>query len=316
MLSDESIEELNKKKHKIKALNKEREYIQRRLNKLSIETASMNQRLIQKAESIKNRQEFMTSGNAVQSSSDGMPKEFLKEFSELNEEERKKIKDYIWKNTKSFKTKMLRNIKTGQRRQIDIAETCKKACGTDGIPMRLCYKKPTPQKAKLIMFLDISGSCRHASELMLYFMYCMKEIFPGGCKTYAFVNRLYDISDFFNSMDPDAAIQKILSTIPTRGVYSDYGTPFKEFFNEEFHEVTKDSIVFFIGDARGNKNDPGDKYVKAIGRKCKHAYWLNTESRDKWNKNDSVIGCYRPYMSSAEEVLTPRDLFWVLSTIK
>ena len=105
----------------------------------------------------------------------------------------------------------------------------KKATETGGIPLRIAYEKPKLNKSKIVMFLDISGSCKNASELMLYFMYAVKEVFQGGVKCYVFVNKLYDISKFLELSNPEEAIQTIFKTVPTRGVYSDYYAPFTTF---------------------------------------------------------------------------------------
>ena len=235
--------ELIDRQNKVDKLNKEKENVQYLLDK-KIESMNLNNsKLIKKAESIISRNEFMSAGNSVKSISIGYNKEFYKDFNELTNEEKQKIKKYIKENARQFRTRISRNIKTDNKRKIDLPETCKKACSTNGIPINLCYKKPVRQKTRLVMFLDISGSCKEASEMMLYFMYCMKEVFPGGCKVYVFVNKLYDISKYFEIKDPDLAIKEVLSTIPTRGVYSDYGTPFKEFYENHFQELTNDSLL-------------------------------------------------------------------------
>ena len=56
-------------------------------------------------------------------------------------------------------------------------------------------------------------------------------------------------------------------------------------------------IFIYIGDARNNKNASGEDYVKAIARKAKKAFWLNTEEVDKWNHGDSIMGVYAKYMT-------------------
>ena len=100
-------------------------------------------------------------------------------------------------------------------------------------------------------------------------MHAMKEVFPGGCKTYAFTNRLYDISKFFETDNPDESVKAVLDAIPRAGAYSNYEVPFRTFYEEHMSEVTGDSYVYFIGDARNNKNASGEDYVKAIARKAK-----------------------------------------------
>lgn len=302
----------------IQALSDKQKQTQKKLDEAMKESFAFEGKLVRKMESIIHRDKFQTSGNYAQVIKEGKGdnKLFEKEFDVLSESEKDAIRQYIYENARQFRTRLSRNIRTIHKDEIDIAETCKKACSTNGIPMQLMYKKPVPQKTKLLMFLDVSGSCKEASELMLYFMYYMKEIFKGGCKTYAFVNSLYDISGMFDLMDPEESIENILEIIPTRGVYSNYYNLLKEFYEEHFSDVTKDTLVFFIGDARNNKNPSGVEYIRAIARKCKRFYWMNTESSSMWNVDDSIIGTYRPYLDIIFETINTNELLKSLEDIK
>ena len=137
---------------------------------------------------------------------------------------------------------------------------------------------------------------------MLTFMHLMADVFPGGTRSYVFVNSLYDVSGIFReSMDLDGAIKTVMSTVPTRGVYSDYNTPFKDFYENHFHEVSSDTIVFILGDMRNNKNPNPAEYIKAICRKAKRAYLLNTEGVEEWDNADSIMSSLSPYASRYSE---------------
>ena len=279
-----------------------------------VQEEAESNKLLLKWQSYIHREEFRP-GNAVQAISRDLPDFFDKSFTKLNDKEKDQIKAYIYENAREFRTRMARNIRTGLRRKLDIAETCKAACATDGVPMRLRYEKPVRSKANLVLFLDISGSCSAASELMLFFMYCMHDVFPGGCRAYVFVNSLYDISEYLEAGDPDMAVKNILGQIPTRGVYSDYYTPLKDFHENHFSEINKDSLIFFIGDARNNKNPTGEEHLKEICRKCRKAFWMNTDD-EAWNSGDSIIGVYQPYLRSVSKVLTPAALIQCLDGIR
>ena len=99
----------------------------------------------------------------------------------MNDAEKRQIADYIKDNARKFRTKMSRKIRANRSSKIDIPATIKKSCQTGGIPLRLIHQKPVRQKSNLILILDVSGSCKNASEMMLVFMHAMKEVFPGGC---------------------------------------------------------------------------------------------------------------------------------------
>ena len=238
-----------------------------------------------------------------------------KNFKNLSSQEKNMVKDFIKSQAIKFRTRATRDIKSKSKSKIDFKQTMKKATETGGIPLRIAYEKPKLNKSKIVMFLDISGSCKDASELMIHFMYTVKEVFQGGIKCYVFVNRLYDISDYLNYASPEKSIKKVFETVPTSGVYSNYYNPFKNFVNENLYEITKDTIVYFIGDARNNKNPIGDENIKTISRKAKKSFWLNTEDSSKWGKNDSIIYEYMPYMNSTFEVLNTRDLLYSIENM-
>lgn len=259
-----------------------------------------------KSYSISHRKQFNkeTAKNAVKSTYIGDTC-LDKNFSKMSDAEKKKISNYIKDNTQKFRTKLSRKVRTNNSNKIDMPSTIKKSCQTGGVPLHLIHVKPVRQKANLILILDVSGSCKNASEMMLVFMHAMKEAFPGGCRTYAFTNRLYDISDFF---DTNLAAQKVLETIPRAGAYSNYEIPFKTFCEEHLHEVTGSSYVYIIGDARNCKNKSGEEYVKAIARKAKKTFWLNTENELKWDTGDSIMSTYAKYMTSVIQTETPGEL--------
>lgn len=293
-----------------KGLQSEKETLRNQLIILSSGMTEDTEQEIVKLKSLVNRPVFdpETAHRSVHAYLTDMPKEMHKPFNTLSKQEKEKVKDYIQDNMMNFRTRMMRKIRTKQNIRIDMKDTIKHAMRTGGVPAVLSYKKPKRNKTKIIMFLDISGSCRAQSELMLFFMYSMQDIFPSGIRSYVFVNSLYDVTDIFEAEDADRAVKEVFKRVPTKGVYSDYGVPFKEFYKNDMDKLTKDSIVFVIGDARNNRNESGEDYVKAIARRGKAAFFLETDDKRKWNQGDSIIRTYMPYMRKTEEVKTPAEL--------
>ena len=311
---NKALPNIGREKQLLEMEEKEYQKTQKKLNDL-LDKIRNDARNIKKEKSYYSRNVFLSGHNTVQTE---LPSSVLdKNFKSLSDEEKNMIREYIEDNARKFKTKISRNIRSGNHHKIDIPQTCKKACRTNGIPIDLEFIKPKKDKARLVMFLDVSGSCKSASEMMLTFMHEMRDIFPGGCETYVFINSLFDVSDIFEeSIDSKESVQGILESIPRKGVYSNYYKPFKDFYENYLYKVTKDSIVFFIGDARNNKNPTGEEYIKAISRKAKKTYWLNIDHKEKWNQGDSIIGIYSNYMNMVSETLTTGDLLHFLINAK
>lgn len=302
------------KENEFKELNDKKEKLKQSLLKIENDFNEIKS-LIIKSNNLLHRKEFHGK-NSVQSF--GLTElELNKNFDKLSDKEKNKIYEFISENAKLFKTKVGKNIRTRNKHKLDMGETIKKACQTNGIPMKLMFEKPKINKSKLILFLDISGSCRKASELMIYFAYQLKDLFGGGCKVYCFVNSLYDVSDIFDdNNDVKSVFENVLNQIPTKGAYSNYYIPFEDFTKNHMSDLTKDTIAIFIGDARNNQNETGEDNIKAIARKCKSSYWLNTEEIDRWNKKDSIISIYSKYMKNTFKVLNSKDLIQSLLNIK
>lgn len=252
-----------------------------------------------KPSSVIHRADFI-GGGSVQIMNEEFVQIIEKAFKKLTDADKRKIRDYLRQNLLAFKTRMTRNINSQRRLVLNMEETIRESIRTCGQPMNLVYKQPKRSKADLILILDVSGSCKDASELMLTFIGILKEIFPRGCSAFAFVNSLYDISKVYETEDVEQATKKILSMIPSVGQYSNYERPLRSMWEEYRNRISKDSMVIFIGDARNNKNDAGEEYIRNICRKAKCAYWLNTDMRRKWDQGDSIASVYGHYVKMYE----------------
>lgn len=262
---------------------------------LSRKISQMNtSSLIVKPRSIQHRDEFTQGKNSVQlKGGEECPPEAEKEFKYLSEKDKTVIYQYIKENIIKFKTRMTRNIYDNNQGRIDMGATIKNACRTGGLPMHIFKELKRPGKSNLILILDISGSCKEASEMMITFMYLLKEVFPRGCKTYAFIDTLYDITDVMSGKDIKSAIKTTIDMIPRR--YSNYERPIREMWENNRQVITKDSFVIMIGDARNNSNRPAEDEFKNIVRRARKAYWLNTDELSKWGEGDSIAPVYAKY---------------------
>ena len=267
---------------------------------------NINMKIVQKEKAETHRDVFIGK-NAVQLTGEALPDFMEVDFKKLDRAAMSTIYYYIKKNLLKLKTRMTRNINTKEKQKIDIKATIQNACKTGGLPLVIHYEKPKANKTNLVLILDVSGSCKEASEMMLTFMYLLQSVFPGGCKTFAFVDSLYNISEIMKSEDIDQSVKNVLDVIPRRGVYSNYYKPLYSIWEENRNIITSDSIVIFMGDARNNKNPTGEEYVKNIARKAKKAYWLNTENFNEWGKADSLAFEYAKYFKMYE-VLSAADL--------
>ena len=272
--------------------------------------------LIVKPSALHHREEFKNAKNAVQTLTHiECPPEAEKEFKQLSSREKSLIYRYIKDNILKFKTRLTRNIANFDNGTIDMGKTIKNACRTGGLPMDIFKELKRPGKSNLILILDVSGSCKEASEMMLTFMYLLQSVFPRGCKAFAFVNSLYDITDIMHTENPEQAICTALNLIPRRGVYSNYERPIIDMWENHKSSITKDSFVIIIGDARNNKNGAAESEFKNIVRRAKKTYWMNTDKLEKWGQGDSIAQTYARYCKMFE-TRTPKAIVQFLNEMK
>lgn len=297
----------------IRQMNELRKKEERELHKtqkeLSGYLASLHREsVIIKQESVQHRETFIYPHNAVQTyGTQNCPPEAEKEFRKLTDTDRVVIRRYIHENILKFKTDMSRNLEDRHTGNIDMCRTIRDACRTGGLPVNIRREIKKPGKANMILMLDVSGSCREASEMMLTFMFMLQEVFPRGCRAYAFVNSLFDITQVMRSKNPEDAIHGALEMIPRAGQYSNYERPITDIWENHKAEITKDSLVIIMGDGRNNKNRTAEYEFRNIARRAKKVYWLNTDRVEKWGQGDSIAPVYAKYCEMYEAE-TPADI--------
>ncbi len=223
------------------------------------------------------------------------------------------ILSYIRTNARIFRQTLRRKSAVPIRRQIDVRRTIRLAARTDGEPVRIRYKAPRKSHARVVCLVDISGSCRAAAELSLYFMAMMDDAFPGSCKKFAFVNHLVSVDKYFQNQSAVEGIQTVSSSVPSRGVYSNYGRTIHELREEYEPLFHKDTTVIIFGDARNNRNGTAEKDLKFIADRVRKVFWLNPDDVQKWGQGDSIIYQYQRAGAEVFHVSTAGELLGFLT---
>ena len=120
--------------------------IQRKLNQ-QINELNSKPKVIEKTQSLNNRNEFIGGKNYVQLTKDA-PVVLTKSFVTLNKAAMANINSYIKRNILKFKTRMRKNINTLNKANIDMKKTIQNACKTGGLPLNICFEEPKANKTK------------------------------------------------------------------------------------------------------------------------------------------------------------------------
>ena len=262
---------------------------------------------ILKTQSMSHRDIFKGGHNAVRTKT-ATDKLLNEDVTQLSRADIEKVLTYIRTNAKTFRQKLRKLYMTQQKKQIDVKKTIEKSVQCDGEIARLYYKKPIKSKANIVMLADISGSCRTMTSLALTYMGLMREVFPGGCRLFVFVNHLVSVDHYFSNENVTAAVDSINQNVPSRGIYSDYGTPLSELRNDQTGIINKDTTIIMLGDCRNNKNYPGVKEIEWLSKRASNFFILNPESQEEWGKGDSLANLYAENGAKVLQVSSTQNL--------
>ena len=263
--------------------------------------------LIRGGPSVNHREMFIGGHNAVQRE-DAVESLLNSDIAMLTADEIQTISLYIRTNARKFQQTLRKNMAAHQRKRLDIKKTVEKSMRTDGDIAWLYYRKPRASKARIILLADISGSCRASASLALHFMGLMGQVFPGGCHPFVFVNHLVPVGQFFRDDNVETAVQAINASVPSRGIYSNYGTPLHQLVTEHRGLISKDTTVILLGDCRNNLYDTAQNQMRWM---CEHAHQVSMlvpEEQAKWGTGDSIVPVYQAAGAEAVCVQTAQQL--------
>lgn len=268
---------------------------------------------IEKEQSLRHREVFSGGHNAVRSKkqTDALLNE---DVSKLSNADIEKVLTFIRTNAKTFRQKLRKLYITQQKKQIDVKKTIEKSVQCDGEIARLYYKKPIKSKANVVMLADISGSCRTMTSLALTYMGLMREVFPGGCHLFVFVNHLVPVDRYFSNENVTSAVESINKNVPSRGIYSNYGVPLKELRYDNTGIINKDTTIVMLGDCRNNKNCSGVEEVEWLSKRASNFFVLNPDPLDKWGQGDSIADLYAKSGATVCRVSSTQDLLTFLES--
>lgn len=264
--------------------------------------------LVHKEKTENHRDAFVGGHNAVWSESN-VSSLLSSPVSSLSTKDINDISSHIRTNARYFKQTLRQVARTPEHRTIDIQRTIQASLRTDGDICRILYKKPHKSQSKIVLLADISGSCRTYSSLIMTYLGVMGDVFPGGCHQFAFVNCLTLLDSIFRKYPVSQAVNTVFQSVPSRGLYSDYGTPLRQLVTEYRGFLDSETTVIILGDGRGNNLDPAEEAVRWIREHCHDIQMFVTEPRQEWNTGDSDVGLYQGLGVTCQPVLTTADLF-------
>ncbi|MFV8819457.1 VWA domain-containing protein [Haliea sp. E17] len=179
--------------------------------------------------------------------------------------------------------------RTAQRGQLDIRRTMHRGIAHDGLMFDLRWRRTRRERPQVFALCDVSGSVAPYAKFLLLFLYSLQDVLPR-VRSFAFANRLGEVSGLFAEHPPEAAIEIARQSY---GGATDYGASLQDFVNLAWEDVRSGSTVIILGDARNNYGEARLDLLQKLYRRANRVIWLNPESRNSWKSGDSEMNRYR-----------------------
>ena len=185
-----------------------------------------------------------------------------------------------------------RRRRIARRGELDIKHTIRANLAYDGTLFRLRWRRQKRETSTVFVLCDVSGSVSRVARFLLYLLYELSEVLPQ-VRTFAFSNRLGEVTDLFHDKAVEVAIEEALFDWGKGN--TDYGRALLDFRDLALNDVDHRSTVIVLGDARNNYYEPHVDRLRDISRRAKQVLWLNPEPREQWGEGDSEMRRFAPH---------------------
>jgi uncharacterized protein len=205
-----------------------------------------------------------------------------------------------------------RRRKVTRRGQLDVRRTIRANIEFDGLLFHTVWKKTRIDRPKVMAVCDVSGSVAAVARFLLMFLYSLQEVLPA-VRSFAFSDRLGEITDLFESRDIDKALTEALQK--HGGGSTDYGQAFVDLEALALDDIDHRTTVLILGDARSNYGDPRADLLHKIHDRARRVLFLNPEPRSLWRSGDSEMRKLAPYCDRTVTCASLKDLERVVSDL-
>jgi uncharacterized protein with von Willebrand factor type A (vWA) domain len=202
--------------------------------------------------------------------------------------------------------------KRQRRGHLDVRRTLRRNAAWGSVPFLTAWKRRHRDRPRIVALCDVSGSVARVSDFFLLLIHSLHEV-VSDVRSFAFSGHLIEVSDILNSKSPQEAMQEIMSKVGYGS--SDYGSSLADFEKQWMRDVTPQTTVIVLGDARSNNLDPRADILRRIGERSKRLVWLNPEGRMTWGFGDSEMPRYATFCSVVRQCATARQLERAVSDI-
>ncbi len=227
-------------------------------------------------------------------------------FDRLSDSEVEQIRDEIRRLAAKLRSRAALRQKKAKSGTLDTRRMMRANMKYDSVPLELKFKSHHVKPA-LVLICDVSTSMRYCAEFLLTLIYELQDQ-VAKTDSFIFIGDLTDISMVFKELEPQAAVERVLTENRPGYYNTDLGNSLNTFRQDYMQTLTSKTTVIILGDGRNNYNDPRTDIAQEMMRHSRRLIWFNPEHPSQWGTGDSDMLEYAPLASGVYRVSNLREL--------
>ena len=199
------------------------------------------------------------------------------DFSQVPQNDLVRLEELSLRLLQQMSSRLSRRLKSGSRPgPIDLRRTIRRNLSHGGEPIVFAFRNKKPQKDRLLILLDVSGSMNAYSVFLLKFAYALQKHFRQ-VDTFLFSTSLVEISDALRARRLSDALVKLSQLAAGWSAGTKIGASLRELNRSHSRKLQAGSTIFMILSDGWDTGAPEilAAELKAIQRRVRKVIWLN-----------------------------------------
>lgn len=232
------------------------------------------------------------------------------DFLWASESDLERIRALLAPLARSLTRRLSHRRRAARRGHLDMRRTIRRSLSTGGVLVDPQFRRSNAGKPEIVLLCDISGSMRAFAKFALELTFAVATQFQQ-VRAFVFVDACDEITHVLDASGSMAgALDRIddeADVIEADG-QSWYGNCLEQFWARAGRDLSPNTTVLVIGDARANYRSTGVEQLQRVRERVRHVYWLNPEPAEHWDTGDSVVSEFAPVCDRISEVRNLRQL--------
>jgi uncharacterized protein len=199
------------------------------------------------------------------------------DFSQVPQNDLVRLEELSLRLLRQMSLRLSRRLKPGYRHgPTDLRRTIRKILAHGGEPIVLAFRNKKPQKNRLLIFLDVSGSMNAYSIFLLKFAYALEKHFRQ-VDTFLFSTTVVEVSDALRARRLSGALEKLSQLAAGWSAGTKIGASLHELNRLHSRKLQAGNTIFMILSDGWDTGAPEmlARELKAIRHRVRRVIWLN-----------------------------------------